>query len=51
MKISDFDVFGSPTIFDSNSQMKKKFKLSEVTKISDKFSRTETDLKRSDKCD
>ena len=31
--------------------MKKQLELSEVTKISDKFSRTETDLKRSDGCD
>ena len=41
----------SRTNFDCNSQMKKKFKLSEVTKFSDTFSRTETDLKRLDKCD
>ena len=32
-------------------QMKKKLKLSEITKISDKLRKTETDLKRPDKCD
>ena len=49
--VSDSDVFSSPAIFDSFSQMKKKRKLSEDTFTYDKFSRTETDLKRSDKHD
>ena len=45
--VSDSDVFNSPAIFDSYSQMKKKRNLSFT---SDKFSRTEPDLKRSGTC-
>jgi hypothetical protein len=47
----DSDVFGSPSIFNSNSQMKKKQNLTEVFNTSDKFHRTGLDLKWLDKCD
>ena len=48
---SDSDTFESPAIFDRNSQMKKKFKLSVANVAADNFGRTEADLKQSDKCD
>ena len=48
---SDSNSFNSPTIFDNNLQMKKKEKMSEAFSVSDGLSRTEMNLRRSDKYD
>ena len=48
---SDSNVSSSPAMFDSNSQIKKKQKVSKAISVSDDFNRTETNLRRSDRYD
>ena len=49
--VFSLDSSRSLVIHDSHSQMKKKANVSEDVTVSDKFSRTETNLKQSSHCD